>query len=170
MTEFRFLYLVNGEKSGQGYWEIGLTSFSNPLKANKSFLECYRKELIGLNAANKILNAIEINIENLLNDCLNDGYMIEIPPEGISYDLPLTVLEEIYDFWLNLFKDKDQFEKVLGLLVLRKKINFLHPSIAKGLKGFTAEWVQKLDRLHAYRPPSAKIISQKKPMWEEPYT
>ena len=97
-----FLYLVNGEKNGKGFWKIGLTTFSDPLQADNCFFECHRKELIGNDAAKKILNAIEITIENLIKDCIDDGYKIIIPAEGISYDLPLTILEEIYDFWLTL--------------------------------------------------------------------
>ena len=77
MTECQFLYLVNGEKQGEGFWRIGLTKNEDPLKEDKCFLECYRKELIGESAAKEILNAIEINLANLINDCISDGYFLE---------------------------------------------------------------------------------------------
>ena len=165
MKEFQFLYLVSCEKGGEGFWKIGITDNINPLKESRDFIECYRKELIGLIAAKKILNAIQTTIESLLNDCMQDGYIIHKPSEGISYDLPLSIVEEIYDFWFNLYKDNDTFVKVLGLLSTRKKLNFSHPSISKGLKGFTAKWVSNIEKLHEYRPPSTKPSLSKEPMW-----
>ncbi|AAP99756.1 MULTISPECIES: hypothetical protein [Prochlorococcus] len=167
MTECQFLYLVNGEKQGEGFWRIGLTKNEDPLKEDKCFLECYRKELIGESAAKEILNAIEINLANLINDCISDGYFLETPSQGISYDLPLNILEEIYDFWLNLYKEKDLFEKVVGLLIIRRKMNFSHPAMIKGLKGFTGEWVKQIESLHRYRPPSKKTFNRQDPMWAD---
>ncbi len=165
MKELQFLYLVNCEKEGEGYWMLGITDNINPLQENKNFIECYRKELIGITAAKEILNAIETNIENLLNDCIQDGYKIEPPSEGISYDLPLHVIEEIYEFWFNLYQDKDIFLKVLALLLTRKKLDFSNPTISNGLKGFTARWVSEIENLHSYRPYSKKVTSPKEPMW-----
>ena len=167
MNGSKFLYLVNGERSGQGFWKIGLTENPDPLKVNKSFLECYRKELIGSSASKQILNAINLNISSLLIDCLYDGYKIDSPPEGFPYDLPLSVLEEIYDFWLELYKDSDSFEKVVGLLKTRKKVNFSNPALVKGLKGFTGKWAKKIETLHSYRPPSSICLKKKDPMWKE---
>ncbi len=167
MSEILFLYLVNGEKDGKGFWKISLTTFSDPLEEDNCFFECYRKELIGTEAANKILNAIEITIENLINDCRNDGYKIITPSEGISYDLPLTILEEIYDFWLNLYQDNKLFKKVFALLIARKRINFSDPAMIKGLKGFTGKWAKEIERLHSYRPSSKRNIVPKDPMWSE---
>ena len=37
MSDKLFLYLVNGEKDGQGFWKISLTTFSDPLEADKCF-------------------------------------------------------------------------------------------------------------------------------------
>lgn len=165
MKELQFLYLANCEKEGEGYWEIGLTRNLNLLQERKDFIECHRKELIGIIAAKAIINAIEINITNLINDCLEDGYVINKPYEGISYDLPLHVLEEIYDFWLTIYQDSDLFLKVLNLLLKRKKLNLSNPSIYKGLKGFTAIWVSKVEKLHSYRPPSKQVSLHKDPMW-----
>ncbi len=165
MTKLQFLYLVNCEKDGEGYWEIGLTDNANPLQDNKNFIECYRKELIGEIAAQKIIKAIEINLENLLSDCIQDGYSIENPSKGFSYDLPLNVIEEIYDFWFNLYQENDLFAKVLNILLTRQKLNYSNPSISNALKGFTAKWASKIESLHSYRPPSKKINLQKVPMW-----
>ncbi|WP_152557529.1 josephin [Prochlorococcus sp. MIT 0603] len=167
MNDSQFLYLVSGEKEGEGFWEISFSPNADPLNENKYFLECYRKELIGIMAAKEILKAIEMNIENLLDACRSDGYKIKNPVEGISYDLPLTVLEEIYDFWIDLYAEPNLFERVLSLLITRKKINFSHPSIVKGLKGFSGEWAQKIEKLHSYRPSSKRDIFEKEPMWAE---
>ncbi len=159
------LFLVSAAKQEEGFWKIGLTKHLDPLKTNPSFIECYRKELIGAVAGQEIKHAIEQNIGNLLEELTHDGYEISKPKQGISYDLPLTVLEEIYDFWLNLYKEKCLFEKVVTLLATRKKINFGNPAIVKGLKGFTAEWSQKVEKLHSYRPPSPRVTISKEPMW-----
>ena len=167
MSDKLFLYLVNGERDGKGFWKISLTTYSDPLEENSLFIECYRKELLGTEAAKEILNAIELNIDNLINDCRNDGYRIVTTDEGISYDLPLTTLEEIYDFWLNLYRDSKLFEKVFALLIVRKKINFSDPDIFKALKGFTAKWAQEIEKLHSYRPSSKRNIFHKDPMWSE---
>ena len=165
MKDRQILYLVNGENEGEGYWKVGLSSKINPLVENKNFIECYRKELIGGDYSEKVLNAIQINIKSLTNDCIQDGYILDQPKDGISFDLPLTVIEEIYDFWLNLYKDIGLFEKVLALLIIRNKLHFSNPSILKGLKGFTADWATKIEKLHNYRPPSTRNHLSKEPMW-----
>ena len=167
MSDILFLYLVNGEKDGKGFWRISLTALSDPLEVDNCFIECYRKELIGTEAAKKILTAIELNIENLINDCRIDGYKIMTVDEGISYDIPLTILEEIYDFWLYLYLDSRLFKKIFSLLLAREKINFSDPSIAKALKGFTGEWAQQIEKLHSYRPSSKRAIFHRDPMWSE---
>ncbi|WP_269623180.1 josephin [Prochlorococcus marinus] len=167
MNQSIYLYLVNGERTGEGFWKIGATKNVDPLKSDKNFLECYRKELIGEDAAKEILMAIQLNIDTLINSCLNDGYEIPIPSEGISYDLPLSVIEEIFEFWLNLYKDPILFKKVVKLLKLKKNIDFTNPTIVKGIKGITAEWIKKLELLNKYRPPSATKSSSKDPMWVE---
>ena len=167
MRDSQFLFLVSAEKDGEGFWEIGLTKNLDPIKSNHCFLECYRKELIGIPAGKAISKAIEKNIQSLIDELTNDGYEMFKPAQGISYDLPLSVLEEIYDFWLNLYKDNYLFEKVEALLITRKKINFCNPIITSGLKGFTAEWSKKIEHLHSYRPASPRPTFSKEPMWAE---
>ena len=162
-----FLYLVNGEKDGKGFWKISLTPCSDPLEVDSLFIECYRKELIGTEAAKKILTAIELNIKNLINDCRIDGYKIMTVDEGISYDIPLTILEEIYDFWLYLYRDNKLFKKIFSLLLARERINFSDPAMVKALKGLTGEWAPKIERLHSYSPSSKRAIFHKDPMWSE---
>ena len=167
MSDKLFLYLVNGEKHGKGFWKISLTTFSDPLEEDSLFIECYRKELLGTEAAKKILNAIELNIENLINDCRDDGYKIISVDEGISYDIPLTILEEIYDFWLYLYQDNKLFKKIFSLLLARERIKFSDPAMVKALKGFTGEWAQQIERLHSYRPSSKRAVFHRDPMWSE---
>ncbi len=167
MEELNFLYLVNCENKGEAYWEIGLTENANPLEDNKNFIECYRNELIGVEAAKQVVNAIDINLANLIQNCIEDGYTIDTTNKGISYDIPLNIIEDIYDFWLNLYKDNESFLKVVSLLTTRKKIDFSNPSIANALKGFTAIWASKIEDLHSYRPPSKKTPLPKEPMWKD---
>ncbi len=167
MKENLILYLVSGVKDGEGFWEIGLTKHLDPLTSDKYFLECYRKELIGITAAKEIIHAIEFNVESLLNDIKAEGYKTANPSQGISFDLPLSVLEEIFDFWVTLYQNNNIFERVFKLLETRKKVRFSDPNIMKGLKGFTAEWADKIEKLHIYRPPSTNLKTSKQPMWKE---
>ena len=69
-------------------------------------LDCHRKELIGYQSAKDILFAIKLNIDNLLHELKNKNYLIESPSMGISFDIPLDVLESIFDFWLDIYKNQ----------------------------------------------------------------
>ena len=167
MTDVRTLYLISAEKSGEGFWKIGSSKHEDPLKEDKKhFIECFRKELVGISAAKELEKAIALNIDNLIADCLRDGFDFQQPTEGISYDLPLNLLENIYDFWFDLYKKPDLWKKCMGLLNCRGNISFSHPAMVKGLIGSTAEWGLKIEGLHSFRPPSPRRKREpKNPMW-----
>jgi len=167
MNKTKTLYIISAEKDGEGYWKVSSSTHEDPLKEDKNhFLECFRKDLVGASAAKDLEKVIALNIDNVIADCIKDGFDIHQPTEGISYDLPLNVLEEIYDFWLDLYTQQELWERCLGLLKCRSKISFAHPAMIKGLTGFTAEWGLKIEALHTYRPPTPRRKrAAKNPMW-----
>ena len=162
-----FLILASGEINGQGYWIIDTTLNESPTIDDKNLIECHRKELVGEESASNILLAIYLNIKNIKDDLIKEGFIIENPPKGISFSFPLNILENIFDFWLELYKDKNSWETCLGLLKIKKR-NLLNDLISSGvLKGSAKEWAPIIQNLHTYRPESTR--NQKKinqPMWK----
>ena len=84
----KYLFLASGEKNGEGFWIVGIKNCDDNILADKNLLDCHRKELIGNESAKDILFAINLNINNLLNDLKNKNYLIERPSMGISFDIP----------------------------------------------------------------------------------
>ena len=162
-----FLILASGEINGNGYWFIDTTLNDKPTNEDDDLIECHRKELIGEESAKKILFAIFLNINNLYDNLRREGFVIENPPKGVSFSLPLDILENIFDFWLDLYKDKNAWETCLGLLKIKKR-NLLKSLISSDvLKGSAKEWAPKIEALHKYRPESNR--EKKKiyePMWK----
>jgi len=97
----QYLFLASGVKEGEGFWVVGVKNCDESILEDKNLLDCHRKELIGYQSAKDILFAIKLNIDNLLNELRNKNYLIESPSMGISFDIPLDVLESIFDFWLD---------------------------------------------------------------------
>ena len=100
-----FLYLASGEINGNGFWLIDTTLNDSPVKEKSFLLDCHRKELVGQDSAKEIIYAINLNINNILKDLNKGGYKIEEPIKGISFSFPLTLLENIFDFWIERYKD-----------------------------------------------------------------
>tara|TARA_Y100001968_G_C19395012_1_gene737756 strand:+ start:612 stop:1118 length:507 start_codon:yes stop_codon:yes gene_type:complete len=167
MLDKKTLYLVSAEKNGQNFWKIGTTELSDPLKLDKKhFIECHRKEILGSSPAKNIAKAILLNINNLISSCTKDGFILRVPMDGFSYDLPLDVIENIYDFWVDIYDKPDEWSKCIGLLKFRSSISFTEPFIRKSFIGNTVKLALKLERLHSYRPNSSFPISiVNEPMW-----
>ena len=91
----QYLYLASGIKNGEGFWIVGVKNCDENILEDKNLLDCHRKELIGYQSAKDILFAIKLNIDNLLHELKNKNYLIESPSLGISFDIPLDVLESI---------------------------------------------------------------------------
>ena len=77
-------------------------------------------ERIRNESAKDILFAINLNIKNLLNELRNKNYLIKNPSIGISFDIPLDILENIFDFWLDIYKNQEAWETCLGLKVRKE--------------------------------------------------
>ena len=133
---------------------------------DKNLLDCHRKELIGSESAKDIIFAINLNINNLFNELRNKNYLLERPSMGISFDIPLDILESIFDFWLDIYKDQEAWETCLGLLKVRKRISLTNLIKSDSLKGNSKKWAIKVENLHTYVPNSFIFKKLNDPMWK----
>ena len=162
----QYLFLASGVKKGEGFWVVGVKNCDENILEDKLLLDCHRKELIGYQSAKDILFAIKLNIDNLLHELRNKNYLIESPSMGISFDIPLDVLESIFDFWLDIYKNQVSWQTCLGLLKIRKRISLTNLITSDSLKGNSKKWAIKVETLHTYIPNSLKVEKQNDPMWK----
>ncbi len=162
----QYLFLASGIKNGEGFWIVGVKDCDENILEDKTLLDCHRKELIGYQSAKDILFAIKLNIDNLMHELRNKNYLIESPSIGISFDIPLDVLERIFDFWLDIYKNQVAWETCLGLLKIRKRISLTNLIECQSLKGNSKKWAIKVETLHTYIPNSLKIEKLNDPMWK----
>ena len=162
----QYLFLASGSNKGEGFWVVGIKNCDENILEDKNLLDCHRKELIGNESAKDILLAINLNINNLLNELRNKNYLIERPSIGISFDIPLEIMENIFDFWLDIYKNQEAWEACLGLLKVRKRIPLTNLIDSESLKGKSKTWAIKIETLHTYIPSSLGIKKLNDPMWE----
>ena len=162
----QYLFLASGVKNGEGFWIVGVKNCDENILEDKNLLDCHRKELIGDESAKEILIAINLNINNLFNEIKSRKYLIERPSMGISFNIPLEILESIFDFWLDIYKNQEDWETCLGLLKIRKRISLTNLIESESLKGNTKKWAIKVEKLHTYVPNSLKIEKSNDPMWK----
>ena len=162
----RYLFLASGLKNGEGYWFVGIKNCDENILEDKNLLDCHRKELLGTKSAKDILFAINLNINNLINELRNKNYLIEKPSLGISFDIPLDLLESIFDFWLDIYKNREAWETCIGLLKVRKRIPLTNLIRGKSLKGNSKKWALEVETLHNYVPNSVRIEKLNDPMWK----
>ena len=161
-----YLILASGEINGIGFWLIDKIYNEFPMIEKKYLLECHRKELIAEESARDILFAINFNLNNLLNELHNEGFNIEKPPKGISFNLPLDVIEDIYDFWLETYKNKNSWQTSLGLLKIKKRISLTSIIKSKAIKNHVKDLACIIEQLHSYRPCTPESYKSKDPMWQ----
>ena len=161
-----FLILASGEINGVGYWLIDKTGNDTPTNDDKNLIECHRKELIGEESAKMILFAIFLNLNNIHDDLKREGFVMDIPPKGISFSFPLHILENIFDFWVEIYKDKNSWETCLGLLKIKKRNLLKCLILSDALKGSAKAWAPRIEELHKYRPVSNRKKKKiNEPMW-----
>ena len=163
---YLFLFLASGVIDGEGFWLIGIKNTDSKILDDKTLLECHRKELIGHNSAEDILNAINLNLDNLINELKKQNFLLDKPSKGISFNIPLNVLENIFDFWLEKYKNKDDWETCFGLLKIRKRLSLTNLIKSKCIKGNTKKWAMEIENLHNYKPNSIKYNNLNEPMWK----
>ena len=161
-----YLILASGEINGIGFWLIDKTYNEFPTRENKDLLECHRKELVAEESARDILFAINLNLNNLMNDLEKDGFNFEKPPKGISFNLPLKVMEDIFDFWLEIYKNKNYWQTSLGLLKIKKRISLSSIIKSKAIKNHVKDLATSIEKLHTYRPIIPEKYTNKEPMWK----
>ena len=162
-----FLYLASGEIDGNGFWLIDTTLYESPLIEKSYLLECYRKELIGEDSSKEIMYAINLNLSNIHRGLNKEGYKIEKPIKGISFSFPLTLLESIFDFWIERYKEPLEWETCIGLLKIKQRFSLISMINCVGIKGNAKEWAPKIESLHSYHPDNNNKIRLQKPMWKE---
>ncbi len=162
----KYLFLASGVKNGEGFWIVGVKNCDENIFDDKDLLDCHRKELIGDESAKDILFAINLNINNLFEELKRKNYLLEKPSVGISFNLPLDILESIYDFWLDIYKNQEAWETCIGLLKVRKRISLTNLIKSKSLKGNSKKWAIKVENLHTYVPNSQESEKPNDPMWK----
>ena len=162
----QYLFLASGVNNGEGFWSVGVKNCDENILEDENLLDCHRKELIGNQSAKDILFAINLNIDNLVNELINKNYLIERPSMGISFDIPLDLLERIFDFWLDIYRNQEDWETCLGLLKIRKRISLTNLIKSGSLKGNSKKWATKVETLHTYVPNSLKVEKLNDPMWK----
>ena len=166
MDSAQYLFLASGVKNGEGFWMVGVKNCDENILADHNLLDCHRKELIGNESAKDILFAINLNINNLINELRKKNYFIERPSIGVSFDLPLDILENIFDFWVDIYKNKEAWKTCIGLLKVRKRISLSNLLKNEGLKGNSKKWAIKVENLHSYVPNSLLHDKVNDPMWK----
>ncbi len=162
----QYLFLASGVKDGEGFWMLGVKNCDENILADKNLLDCHRKELIGDESAKDILFAINLNINNLFIELKNKNYLVKRPSMGVSFDIPLDILESIFDFWLDTYKNQEAWETCIGLLKVRKRISLKNLIDSESLKGNSKKWAIKIESLHTYIPNSLRIEKVNDPMWK----
>ena len=165
-NKYLFLFLASGVENDEGFWLIGVKNSDSKILDDKTLLECHRKELIGYESAKYILNAINLNLDNLINELKKNNYSLDKPPRGISYNLPLNFLENIFDFWLEKYMDKEIWEICLGLLKIRTRLSLKNLINSESIKGDTKKWAIEIENLHNYQPNLIESNSSNEPMWK----
>ena len=162
----QYLFLASGVNNGEGFWSVGVKNCDENILEDENLLDCHRKELIGNQSAKDILFAINLNLDNLVNELINKNYLIKRPSMGISFDIPLDLLERIFDFWLDIYRNQEDWETCLGLLKIRKRISLTNLIKSGSLKGNSKKWATKVETLHTYVPNSLKVEKLNDPMWK----
>ena len=166
VSNYSFLFLASGVINDEGFWLVGIKNSCTNLLDDENILECHRKELVGYESAKDILEAINLNLGNLINELKKQGFSIETPPKGISFNIPLINLENIFDFWVEKYKDPEDWETSLGLLKIRKRVSLTNLINSNSIKGNSKLLALEIEELHNYKPNSIKNNDMNDPMWK----
>ena len=158
MTNSVNLYLASGVSDGIGFWVVNFTEDDDIININDSkLLECYRKELLGLEAAIEVKQAINTTLDILSLESKFERYKIDSFFLVYSSEIPIEIIEAIFDLWVQNYNNENSWKKYIGFLNLRKKINKNNDYIRIGLKGNTYEFSKKLDKILSFRPANSSL-------------
>ena len=165
-NSYLFLFLASGVVKDEGFWLIGIKNSDINILDDKTLLECHRKELIGQESSKDILDAINLNLDNLIKDLQKNDFHLGEPPKGISYNIPLNIIENIFDFWLEKYKDQEVWERCFGLLKIRRRVSLSNLINSDSIKGDSKKWAMEIEKLHNYKPYSKINNISNEPMWK----
>ena len=152
MTKAVNLYLVSGVSEDKSFWVVNFTEDDDILNSSViELLECYRKELFGIEAASEVKEAINSTLDILAFDSKFDRYKLDNSITCYSSEIPINIIEDIYDLWAYNYNNKILWKKYIGFLKFRKEIKTNNNYINIGLKGDTYEFSLKLDELLSLR-------------------
>ena len=100
MTKSVNLYLASGVSGDKSFWLVNFTQDDDILNSSGiELLECYRKELFGIEAAREVKEAINRTLDILANDSKLDRYKLDNSITGYSSEIPINITEDIFDLW-----------------------------------------------------------------------
>ena len=153
MTKAVNLYLASGVNDGVGFWLVNFSDDDDIINSfDTKLLECYRKQLFGIEAAIEVRKAINKTLDILSFDSEIECYKFDNYTKSYSSEIPLSIIEDIFDLWADNYYNKVLWKKYIGLLNFRRKIKANNDYINIGLKGNTYEFSIKLDKLLSFRP------------------
>jgi len=153
MTKSVNLYLASGVSEDKSFWVVNFTEEENIFNSLGSrLLECYRKELFGIESAIEVKEAINTTLDILCLNSIYDKYKLDNYNIGYSSEIPINLIEDIFDLWAYNYSNEILWKKYIGLLNLRKKIKKNNNYINIGLKGDAYEFAMKLDGLLSFKP------------------
>ena len=153
MTKSVNLYLASGIDDDKSFWVVNFTEDDDILNSSDvELLEFYRKELFGIEAASEVKGAINSTLDILAFESKFDRYKLDNSITGYSSEIPINIIEDIFDLWAYNYNNEVRWKKYIGLLNLRKKIKKNNSYVNLGLKGDTYDFSSKLNGLLSFRP------------------
>ncbi len=162
------LFLAFGVLDGIGFWLIDFTDDNEIINCFEyKLLECYRKELFGIKAAIEVKQAINNTLDILTFESKIDNYQINKSVKAYSSEIPLNIVEDIFDLWAYNYNNQFLWKKYLGVLNFRKRMKIKNNYINIGLKGNTYKFAIKLDKLLSFREnnSSSNLDGSNELMW-----
>ena len=158
MTKSVNLYLASGVSEGKGFWLVNFTEDDDIYNSlGTKLLECYRKELFGLEGAIEVKEAINTTLDILAFDSKFDRYKLDNSNIAYSSEIPINLIEDIFDLWAYNYNNETIWKKYIGLLNFRKKFKINNNYINIGLKGDTYAFAMKLDELLSFKPSNSSF-------------
>ena len=158
MTKSVNLYLASGVRDGKGFWLVNFTEEEDVCNSlGTQLLECYRKELFGLVGAIEVKEAINSTLDILTINSKFDRYKLDKSNVAYSSEIPINLIEDIFDLWAYNYNNDAIWKKYIGLLNFRKKIIINNNYINIGLKGDSYEFAMKLDELLSFKPNNSSF-------------
>ena len=153
MTQSVNLYLASGVFEGKGFWLVNFTEEDDIYNSlGTKLLECYRKELFGLEGAVEVKEAINTTLDILSFYSQLDRFKLDSSNTAYSSEIPINLIEDIFDLWANNYNNQIIWNKYIGVLNFRKKIKTKNNYINIGLKGDTFDFAMKLEELLNFKP------------------